>query len=253
MLSDAWNNPAGGISYHLRAWRHGRDWQSYRKGLTDWLSAWRPGRATLALVGPSAGHCLPLEALKHFERLVVFEIDPLARFILRRRIRRALPHCAVSWVSDDKWINPVRLDGQIPASLIEPRMAVLFCNFIGQLRGLVEAEADEYGEFQRAWTKSLFPQLEHTPWASFHDRVSGESAPYETLEQKHRRLNNAEVSALYEKDPSRELIELTDHCSQELLPLGYEYRYLHWPLTHTRHHLIECVLGGPCAELPDRS
>jgi hypothetical protein len=251
MLRDAWNNPAGGISYHLRAWRHGSDWQAYRKGLNHWLSTWSPGRTTLALVGPSAGHCLPFEALKSFERLVVFEIDPLARFILKRRIQRALPNCAVTWVADDMWIGPVRVDRQIPAGLIDPSMALLFCNFIGQLP--VMLEAGEYNDFQRAWAESLFPQLEHTPWASFHDRVSGETAPYEALERHHRRLDNAEVSALYEKDPSRDLIELNDHCSQELLPLGYDYRYLHWPLTHQRHHLIECVLGGPCEQMPDRN
>jgi hypothetical protein len=251
MLNDAWNNPAGGLRYHLRAWKHGREWKAYRKGLQDWLSSWQPGRSTLALVGPSAGHCLPFEALTGFERLVVFEIDPIARFMLKRRIRRSLPKVSVKWITDDMWIGPVRTDGRIPEGLIEPNAAILFCNFIGQVP--VMLDPGEYPDFQRQWTDSLFPQLEHTPWASFHDRVSGETAPYEKLERHQRRLDNAEVTALYEADPSRELIELNDHCSQELLPLGYDYRYLHWPLTDTKHHLIECALGGPCEKLPERS
>jgi hypothetical protein len=251
MLQDAWNNPAGGLRYHIRAWRNGHAWQQYRKGLSAWLSDWHPGRSTLLLVGPSAGHCLPFEALTRFERLVVFEIDPVARYLLGRRIRRALPRTRVTWVRDDQWIGPVRLDRQIPEGLVEPGAAILFCNFIGQVTYMLGA--GEYNEFQKAWTNSLFPQLEHTPWASFHDRVSGETAPYEALSgHRQSRLDNTEISALYESDPSRELIELNDHCSQELLPMGYDYRYLHWPLTTTRHHLIECVLGGPCERMPQR-
>jgi hypothetical protein len=251
MLQDAWNNPAGGLRYHLRAWRHGHAWQTYRKGLTAWLSSWHPGRTTLALVGPSAGHCLPFDALKGFERLVVFEIDPVARYLLGRRIRSALPQCSVTWVRDDMWIGPVRSDGQIPEGLVDPSAALLFCNFVGQVPYLLEP--GEYDRFQRSWTASLFPQLEHTPWASFHDRVSGDAAPHETLEHYRRRLDNTEISTLYEKDPSRDVIELNDHCSQELLPLGYDYRYLHWPLTSTKHHLIECVFGGPCERMPEPS
>ena len=251
MLRDAWNNPAGGLRYHMRAWRHAREWQAYRQGLREWLSSWHPGCSTLALVGPSAGHCLPFDALSAFERLVVFEIDPLARLILKRRIHRALPRARVTWIGDDRWIGPVRIDGRIPDGLIEPGSALLFCNFIGQVP--IMLEPGEYQEFQRQWTKSLFPQLEHTPWASFHDRVSGETAPYEKLERHQRRLDNSEITALYEADPSRDLIELNDHCSHELLPLGYAYRYLHWPLTHSKHHLIECALGGPCEKLPART
>ena len=243
MLRDAWYNPAGGLRYHVRAWRHHDEWEAYRNGLREWLGSWRPGRTTLALIGPSAGHCLPLEALAHFQRLVVFEIDPLARYLLKRRMQRALPQCSVTWVAEDMWIGPVRSDGHIPEGLVDPSMAILFCNFIGQLPYMLDP--GEYPAFQRDWSRSLFPQLTHTPWASFHDRVSGETAPYEALEPLKRRLDDHEVSALYSSDPHHERIELNDHCSHELLPMGYDYRYLHWPLTRTKHHLIECVLGGP--------
>jgi hypothetical protein len=205
MLSDAWNNPAGGLRYHFRAWRHSRDWQAYRKGLHEWLSGWHPGRSTLALVGPSAGYCLPFEALEGFERLVVFEIDPLARLLLRRRIRRALPRSHVTLVSEDKWVGPVRTDGQIPAGLLDPSAAVLFCNFIGQLPGILDP--GEYPGFQGVWSKSLFPQLEHTPWASFHDRVSGDTAPYDAPNNHGRRLNDA--AGVHHGHP---VGELSDHA-----------------------------------------
>lgn len=243
MLRAAWNNPTGGVRYHVRALLHARAWRDYRAGLVEWLSRWRPGRPALALVGPSAGHCLPYAALTQFERFVVFEIDPVARVLLRRRLERELPGRPIQVVADDVWIGPVRLDGQVPSSLFDADTALLFCNFIGQVSFMLDP--GEYPAFQKAWTASLFPHLSQTPWASFHDRVSGVVPPHEALPSHGRYLDDSEVAALYEGDPDRELIELNDHRSQELLPEGYDYRYLHWPLTQHMHHLIECVLGGP--------
>lgn len=250
MLRAVWNNPAGGLRYHVRAWRQRGAWQAYRRGLVDWLSLWRPGCKSLALVGPSAGHCLPYAALTPFERFVVFEIDPLARMLLKRRLHAALPDRDVVWVAEDLWLGPIRREGRLSPELIRALEApepscVLFCNFIGQVAYMLEP--GEYPDFRTAWVRDLFPRLQQTPWASFHDRVSGEAPPYEELPSNGQRLSDAQLSALYETDPSRELIELNDHGSQELLPEGYDYRYLHWPLTRSMHHLIECVLGGPAA------
>jgi len=243
MFSAAWNNPSGGLRYHLRAlWRRTRDWQAYRAGLATWLASWRPGRSTLAIVGPSAGHCLPLEALAPFERFVVFEIDPLARHILKRRMQAALPGRPIVWIEEDAWLRPVNEGEGIPASMLDG-CALLFSNIIGQVPYMLEP--GQYTGFVREWHASLFPFLEHTPWASFHDRVSGDVPPYAALPAHAKRLSDAEISALYEGDPTRTRIELNDHRSQELLPEGYSYRYLHWPLTPRMHHLIECVLGGP--------
>jgi hypothetical protein len=239
------NNPSGGLRYHLRALRRRtREWQPYRTGLSTWLSTWQPGRRTLAIVGPSAGHCLPLEVLTQFERFVIFEIDPLARYILKRRMQAVLPERPIVWVTEDVWLQPVNEGGGIPRALLSDS-ALLFSNVIGQVSLMLEP--GQYLGFRKEWQASLFPFLEHTPWASFHDRVSGDLPPYAPLPTHDKRLSDAEISALYEGDPSRDLIELNDHRSQELLPQGYSYRYLHWPLTRTMHHLIECVLGGPRA------
>lgn len=246
MLASAFhtlNNPSGGLKYHLRALRHRtRAWQPYRAGLAAWLSTWHPGRRSLAIVGPSAGHCLPLDALTQFERFVVFEIDPLARYILKRRMQAALPDRPVRFIAEDMWLRPVNEGEGIPQSLLEDS-ALLFSNIIGQVSYMLEP--GQYSGFLRAWKASLFPFLERTPWASFHDRVSGDVPPYAPLPTRNGYLTDSEISALYEGDPSRERIELNDHRSQELLPRGYRYHYLHWPLTRTSHHLIECVLGGP--------
>jgi hypothetical protein len=249
MFSPAINtliNPSGGLRYHLRALRNrNRAWQPYRAGLSEWLSTWKPGTRSLAIVGPSAGHCLPLAALGQFERFVIFEIDPLARYILKRRLQAELPGRPVMWVTEDAWLRPVNEGAGIPEAQLSG-CALLFSNIIGQLSYLLEP--GQYTAFRKTWRASLFPFLERTPWASFHDRVSGDVAPYAPLPTQDASLSDAEVSALYEDDPEHDHIELNDHRSQELLPKGYSYRYLHWPLTRSSHHLIECVLGGPRAD-----
>ena len=243
MLSAAWNNPAGGLRYHLRALRNsGRAWQPFREGLETWLGEWEPGVETLAIVGPSAGYCLPVRALAQFRRFVIFEPDPVARFILRRRLQRTLPGREITWIAHDAWIDPVRRGDAIPRALLGPGTALLFSNIIGQLPYLVDTA--DYAEWRKLWCDQLFPLLEQTPWASFHDRVSTEIEPQNALPQHGRRLEAEELTALYEPAP-RELVELYEHGSHELLPPGRSYRYLHWPLTPTMHHLIECVLGGP--------
>lgn len=243
MLTAAWNNPAGGLRYHLRAWRNGAAWQPFREGLSTWLTTWQPQRSTLALVGPSAGYCLPLAALAPFERFIVFELDPLACFILKRRFARVLPGRPITWITQDLWIDPLRRGASLPHALLGDDCALLFCNIIGQLPYVLYP--GEYPDFRKAWCHELFPWLERTPWASFHDRVSGEIAPFAALPTHHGQLSEGEISALYEADPTHARIELNDHRSQDLLPAANDYRYLHWPITPTMHHLIECARGGP--------
>jgi hypothetical protein len=244
MWSEIWHNPSGGVRYHMRAALHGQAWQPFRRELSAWLSRWQPERSTLAIVGPSAGHCLPLEALQSFERLIIFEIDPLARWLLKRRLARGLPGRSVTWITDDRWIDPVRHGRELPERLIGTNGAVLFSNIIGQVPYLLEP--GEYPDWSKAWRERVFPWLEHTPWASFHDRVSGGVPPFAALPTHRRQLSDLEVSALYEGAAVDGVLELNDHRSQDLLPAGYEYAYLHWPLANREHHLIECALGGPC-------
>lgn len=244
MRSALWNNPSGGIKYHWRAWRRREQhWLPFREQLEDWLAQWQPRATTLAIVGPSGGYCLPLRALQRFQRFVIFEPDPLARAILKRRLRAALPGRELVWITDDVWVAPLLHGGSIPRALLGGETALLFTNIIGQLAYMVDDL--EFPAWRQAWCQSLFPQLERMEWASFHDRVSGAVAPHAALPAHGGRLSDAEITALYRGAPGETSIELNDHHSQELLPEGHGYRYLHWPLTETMHHLIECVLGGP--------
>ena len=241
MLRAAWN-PAGGIRYHLRAWRHReRAWAPFRAEIDAWLAGWKPATGTLAIVGPSGGHCLPASLLARFERLVCFEPDPLARLIFTRRLRRAGGRRTVVWVSEDAWVAPV-LDGAgIPAAaLIDRDTALLFANFLGQVVFLVPDA--RWLTFRDAWRASLWPLLDEIPWASFHDRVSGTIVPCLAPGAELRApLDDAQIVTLYGEDQRGELL---DHRAGELLPPGARYAYFDWPVVPGQHHLVEAVVGG---------
>jgi hypothetical protein len=244
MLKAALNNPSGGIRYHWRAFRNReRRWGTFRDQLEQWLSGWQPSASTLAIVGPSGGYCLPLGALARFSRFVIFEPDPVARWVLKRRLQQSLPDRSVTWIAEDAWVAPLNRGGSIPGALLGKQCALLFSNIIGQLPYMVPDV--DYPTWRDAWCKSLWPVLERTSWASFHDRVSGAAAPPDELPNTGQRLSDAEVQDLYRRGDPSQVIELIDHGSQELLPLGRDYRYFHWPLMPGAHHLIEGVIGGP--------
>jgi hypothetical protein len=244
MLGAILNNPSGGIRYHYRAWRRREGaWLGFREQLEAWLFGWQPLASTLAIVGPSGGYCLPLRALERFERFVIFEPDALARFILRRRMQEALPDRPITWIAKDLWVEPLLRGDSIPRWLLGPSSALLFSNVVGQLPYVIDEP--KYPRWREAWCRQLWPTLQEMPWASFHDRVSGETPPARPLPDTQSRLSDAEVRALYHREDGSGTVELIDHGSQELLPEGRNYRYFHWPLTDQMHHLIEGVMGGP--------
>lgn len=248
MLKAAFN-PAGGVRYHLRARRHrDREWAPFRAALAAWLEEWRPATRTLAIVGPSGGHCLPAPLVARFDELICFEPDPTARPIFASRLRSLARESGarvprVDWIADDTWIGPVLAGRGVPTDLIESRgAALLFTNFLGQVSFLVPD--DSWMDFRAAWRASLWPLLERVPWASFHDRVSGEIVPRlgdGGCVHSSRSLTDEEIVALYGDDQDGELL---DHRTDDLLPRGESYAYFDWPIVAGRHHLVEGVLGN---------
>ena len=126
----------------------------------------------------------------------------------------------------------------LPA-LLGSDCALLFANFLGQVTFLVPDEA--WSDFAAAWRRNVWPLLDEIPWASFHDRVSGEIAPRSShRDDRGVQLGEDEIVALYGPDQAGELL---DHRATELLPRGEAYAYFDWPIVPGRHHLIEGVRG----------
>ncbi len=233
-------NPAGGLRYHLRARRHRLQlWSGFRADLEAFFDSWRPAARKLALVGPSGGYCLPSSILARFEHVICFEPDPIARWVLSRRLHQLPGDRSVTWVTRDAWLEPLLRGRPPPLGAGSDDIALFFSNFIGQIMFLVDEP--RWPELRKHWQAQVWPLLEHLPWASFHDRLSGPIAPKLNPSDRYaKRFDDARLLKLYAQHEAGELL---DHGSADLLPPGERYAYLHWPLIPEQHHLIEAVIG----------
>lgn len=228
------NNPAGGLRYHWRALNYSSTlWRPFRDALSGWLSEWQPPEDKIILIGPSAGYCLDQAFLSAFSQVIIVEPDPLARLLfawrhqpkslvaLRDRFFTANEECA-------------RLEGLSSLLARFPDRAVLFCNFLGQLRLLLD-DKDEV-KVLNSWKKHLPQQMSGRSWASFHDRYSG---PLQPMMQQPLLAPHC----LEEKDCLARCYtsggELFDHFSTGFFPTQTEHAYFKWQLTPGHWHLIE--------------
>jgi hypothetical protein len=235
--------PSGGLVYHLRALRYRRTlWLPFRRALADWLAPHLSRSEVLVLVGPSAGHCLPLEQLRGAQQLVVLEPDPLARRLLARRLgpRPLLVE------SRDLLVEPLLSGKSGLDAVLErwPAASVLFCNVLGQLHfGLDDGQQARFtAEFRRR----LWPVLAGRPWASFHDRWSLDSpkdaAHHASTLHFERLPSDAQLAEAYWG--TGQVVTALDHGTTELFPDTLPRDYLSWQITPNALHLVEAVVGA---------
>jgi hypothetical protein len=240
-MTSAWINPAGGLRYHARALFGARLWAPFQHALNAWLSSRELSAERVLLVGPSAAHCISDGFLSRFSQVTALEPDPVAGFLLLRRLRRLGIQARVD--RSDQLLRPL-LDGTngLAESLrSDPELAVVFCNVLGQTRFLVEDE--EHSRFKAAFRARIIPQLERRAWLSFHDRLSGALAPeFSQPFAAPARLTDAEVlRELYRADSARASADLLDHGSDDFFPSERPHTYFSWQIDRERYHLIEAV------------
>lgn len=235
-------NAAGGLRYHLRAFRYReRLWGDFARALAHWLEAWAPPTRALLLVGPSAGYCLPGPWLAGFATVDALDPDPVARLLLPRRF--PLLRGRVRW-HDASYLAPTA-GGLSPTGLEAlardfPAHAILFCNLIGQLP-LLHPAAAALPSFA-TWKRGLERTLADRQWATFHDRLSGPLAPRLAGpgDASATPLADEElIDRFYLGQPSRR-VELETHLTGDLFP-GYPRRYLSWEIVPGWFHLIEAI------------
>jgi hypothetical protein len=239
-----WLSPAGGVVYHLRALRFGRGlWAPFARDLAGWLDGWSPDADAVLLVGPSAAYCLDDRFLARFRDVLVLEPDPIARWLLRRRLDR-LGITRVRARGDDLLVGGLLGTGPDVTDLLsaEPARAVLFCNVLGQVRFLLSD--DGFDAWATAFRDRLVPALAGRAWASFHDRVSGPLAP--TLGDEPTSAaaldDDALVARFYAHPPAAAAaVEFLDHLTGGLWPAALPRRYSTWEIAPGRFHLIEGV------------
>ncbi len=238
----AWLNPAGGVRYHARALLGGRAWRPFHAALASWLEEFRPRAGRAVLVGPSAGYSLPDAFLRSFASVLVLEPDPLAGFVLLRRLR-ALGIRDLRHERRDLLIEPLVSGGPgLPEFLrAEPETTLIFANVLGQARFL--GPETEFERFKAGFRERIVPLLDSRAWLSFHDRLSGAlsptfSAPYRTPE---RLSDSAVLRELYPVVPARGSLELFDHLTRDFFPSALPHVYFDWQIARGRYHLIEGV------------
>jgi len=211
---------SGGLRYHLRARRHADNlWVPFLDRVADWLGAWQPSARRLVLVGPSAGYTLPAAFLHRFREVVAHEPDPLARFLLRRRIG----HPALSFEG--------AVDDLTALASQHPDAAFLFCNLLGQ---------DWTGRPAHVWQPMFADALHGRAWASYHEVASSTRAPDWPGVPRYDACPDFE-SLMAGFWSGGELV-VEDHGTHGLCPhLPREYTF--WRFLPERHHLIEWLQG----------
>lgn len=238
----AWLNPAGGLRYHARALFGARNWAPFRAALAGWLAELEPGVKRAVLVGPSAGYTFPDVFLRRFASLTLLEPDPIAGFLLTRRLR-ALGVARVQLETRDQLLLPL-LDGRAGLTELlsaDPELCLIFGNVLGQTRFLLAD--NEFERFRSAFRERLVPLLAGRAWLSFHDRVSGPLAPrFHAPYRASARLDDAALlRELYPSEPAGGTVELFDHHTEGFFPSTLPHAYFDWQIDGTHHHLIEGV------------
>jgi hypothetical protein len=232
--------PSGGLVYHLRALRYRRSlWLPFRRALSEWLDARLPEGKEIVLVGPSAGHCLPLTKLRRASKLVMLEPDPVARRLLALRLRGP----ALELEARDLLFEPMLSGGAGLDALLErrPHATLLFCNVLGQLHFGV-SDADER-RFQTEFRRRVWPALQNRAWLSFHDRWSLDQAAGSAGPARldfERSPSDAELGEAWFGREGAPLAVL-DHGTASLFPQHLPRRYLAWQITPGALHIVEAV------------
>lgn len=274
MLGALWT-PTGGITYHFRAAEHAeRRWSPYRAALAEWLDGWRPRRRTLVLLGPSGGYTLLPEFLGRFELILAFDPDPVAPLLFRRRFGRALKAAGTTlrWSHADLLTEPRALADRLRR---HPEAAVFFAGLLGQLRSVLDPAADRREEEDEAegrvvepiadslrwygWKGALIEALRGHPFASVHDRVSGNGranlallAESDAARQAGIVLHSGDRADLARGLEDRDLrlafrgprgASISFHGLDRFLPEGPRRLFL-WQLLPDRVHLMEAVSRG---------
>jgi hypothetical protein len=233
--------PSGGLVYHGRALRFREGlWAGFRENVAHWLARRLPPGDELVLVGPSAGHCLPLPQLARFRRLLVLEPDPLARrWLLHRLGGRA----RIAVEARDLLVAPLLSGAAGLDAVLErrPHAAVLFCNVLGQLHFEMSSEQQE--TWRGAFQRRILPLLEDRAWASFHDRWSLDSnsndAPPEARNFAGRPSDDELALAWFgQTGPTKTVL---DHDTSRLFPEALPRRYFSWQITPQALHVVEAL------------
>lgn len=229
-MLDKYFNPAGGLYYHLRAYRYKNIWQPFIDLLHQELIHRLSPTRNLLLVGPSAGYCLKTSFLTRYEHLTCIDIDPLASKLFFSLHQPK----SIQWDSTNYLIQPKKLNA---LNQLYPQYTLLFCNILGQLPLINPSYPHQLNE----WKDTLQSTAQNHPWCSFHDcySLSCDKVPLDILSKKYSEKESA-LEELKSHLPIS-VLEVGDHQTSDLFAPHYSRCYLWWLLKPRKLHLIEIV------------
>ena len=154
----------GGLNWHVHAARSLPRWLPTREHIASFLSHVQPEQTHLLLIGCSAGWMLPTPWLTRFERIDVYDIDPLVPLLFGLRHGRELKTHSVQ-------LHYHRTDAiaGLPVLLkTHPQACLWFDNVLGQVG--VRLGDEDMAERQLSQLKHM---LKGRAWGSLHDMYSG--------------------------------------------------------------------------------
>lgn len=155
----------GGLRWHGRAYARRKTlWQSTRLAIADWLAQTRPANKHLLLIGGSAGWMMPSVWLQQFQRIDLYDLDPLAGMLFRWNHGRAL-----RLTGTKLYFHRRDAIQDLPSLLSQhPTASIFFDNVLGQLRFRTEDE-----ELAEQALQKFYSHLQQRDWGSIHDLYSG--------------------------------------------------------------------------------
>jgi hypothetical protein len=228
-----WNAAGtGGLSWHWHALMHRHLWKRSCEQIARFLDGIEPTTPHLLLIGPSAGWMLPTAWLEKFQRIDVFDIDPLVPLLfgLRHGLRLTRRGVVVRYHRVDAMLEMDQLLTQ------HPDACVWFDNILGQHRYRVRnLEATEQT------LNALKNQLANRAWGSVHDWLSGPVkavSPLEAVCDIAARSQDASWA-------QQRLAQIqaygtwSDHLTSCVFPLETNCQYIAWPYSDEYSHWLQ--------------
>lgn len=222
---------SGGLFYHYLALKYRNTlWSPFKIQIKNWLP--NTNKTNLVWIGSSSGYCVDQDWVCRFKQIYVYEIDPIARFILKRRFKDKnliLNSMDILKVQSD--INKESWDPQ--------NTFILFSNVLGQLPLENTKDTD-----WRSYFEGLKERLSCYEWASFHDRLSTKTAPTKRnalIEPAHMTSQSAQELAQFFFSGANSNLELLDHETEKIAFPQKPSTFMWWQLSKESFHLIEGV------------
>lgn len=229
-----WNaGGTGGLYWHAHALRHQSSWQRTSEQIAAFLLRQHlPQSRHLLLIGPSAGWMLPTSWLRSFQRIDVYDIDPLVPLLFGWRHARHL-------VKAGAQVHYHRLDAMHALDDIlqtHPQACIWFDNVLGQHRYRVR----DVDTTQRD-LNALKSRLAGRTWGSVHDWLSGpvrQVTPMAAIDEIAARSQDP-VWTQQRLAQIQAMGTWSDHLTSCVFDEALACQYLAWPYSAEYSHWLQ--------------